>query len=159
MTEFQITYWRDLPSLVVARAGEVVVKAALAARLQEAIDEAAMRTGSSDADSYLAGWRRSDWMPADGTPADVCAGQAALLEDAWPAERVTHYLADRMHPPVTLAAADPAPSTAPGAGSVMSSGPVMGAGPVTGAGPAVATAAPAPAAAARVSSGSRGGTW
>lgn len=68
MTEFQITYWRDLPSLVVARAGEVVVKAALAARLQEAIDEAAMRTGSSDADSYLAGWRRSDWMPADGTP-------------------------------------------------------------------------------------------
>ena len=146
MTEFQITYWRDLPSLVVARAGEVVVKAALAARLQEAIDEAAMRTGSSDADSYLAGWRRSDWMPADGTPADVCAGQAALLEDAWPAERVTHYLADRMHPPVTLAAADPAPSTAPGAGSV-------------GAGPAVATAAPAPAAAVRVSSGSRGGTW
>ena len=146
MTEFQITYWRDLPSLVVARAGEVVVKAVLAARLQEAIDEAAMRTGSSDADSYLAGWRRSDWMPADGTPADVCAGQAALLEDAWPAERVTHYLADQMHPPVTLAAADPAPSTA------------LGAGPV-GAGPAVATAAPAPAAAVRVSSGSRGGTW
>ena len=53
MTEFQITYWRDLPSMVVARAGDETVKVQLAQRLQEAIDEAAMRLDAADADAYL----------------------------------------------------------------------------------------------------------
>lgn len=92
MTEFQITYWRDLPSLVVARHGDEIVKAALATRFQEAIDEAAVRTGSLDADSSLAGWRRSDWMVAEVDPAAVCAEQVAGLERAWPPERVSGLL-------------------------------------------------------------------
>ena len=62
-----MTYWRDLPSLVVARDGDDVTKAPLAQRFQEAIDEAAMRLGAVDSDAYLDGWRRSDWTPDDGT--------------------------------------------------------------------------------------------
>ena len=41
MTDYQVTRWRELPSMVTARSGEETVKATLAARFQEAIDEAA----------------------------------------------------------------------------------------------------------------------
>ena len=40
MAEIQVTWWRDLPSLVVARDGDDVVKVPLPPRFQEAIDEA-----------------------------------------------------------------------------------------------------------------------
>ena len=92
MTDFQVTSWRDLPSLVVARDGELVTKAPLAPRFQEAIDEAAMRLGESSSDAYLAGWTRSDWSPADGSPHDVCDRVVAELEEQWPAERLAAYL-------------------------------------------------------------------
>ena len=48
MAEIQVTWWRDLPSLVVARDGDDVVKVPLPPRFQEAIDEAAMRLGAVD---------------------------------------------------------------------------------------------------------------
>ena len=56
MAEYQITYWRDFPSMVVARSGDETVKVSLASRFQEAIDEAAMRLDAADADAYLDGW-------------------------------------------------------------------------------------------------------
>jgi hypothetical protein len=71
VTEYQITRWRDIPSLIVARSGEIVVKVSLPAMFQEAIDEAAMRLGEDDADAYLAGWVRSAWLVAEGTPDEV----------------------------------------------------------------------------------------
>ena len=61
MAEYQITYWRELPSLVVAREGDVQAKTQLAPRFQEAIDEAAMRLGEVSSDAYLEGWHRADW--------------------------------------------------------------------------------------------------
>ena len=61
MSEYQVTYWRDFPSMVVVRDGEETVKVSLASRFQEAIDEAAMRVGAEDADAYLDGWRKS-WI-------------------------------------------------------------------------------------------------
>ena len=64
MTEFRVTYWRDLPSLVTAREGEHTAKAALDARFMVAIDEAAMRLGATDSDAYLEGWRQSEWEVA-----------------------------------------------------------------------------------------------
>ena len=54
MTEYQITSWHQIPSMVVARNGDDIAKVQLAARFQEAIDEAAMRMGETDADAYLA---------------------------------------------------------------------------------------------------------
>src|SRR3954454_2991754 len=61
MTEYQVTRWRELPSMVAARAGDEIVKAQLASRFQEAIDEAAMRLGETGAQAYLA---RRDSQPA-----------------------------------------------------------------------------------------------
>jgi Virulence factor len=92
VTEYQVTYWRDLPSLVVARDGEAVTKAPLAPRFQEAIDEAAMRLGATGSDDYLAGWDRGEWTPSDAGPAEVCDRVVADLEAQWPPERVSTYL-------------------------------------------------------------------
>ena len=80
MTEYQITSWHQIPSMVLARNGDDVAKVQLAARFQEAIDEAAMRMGETDADAYLAGWAKSPWLEIDGTPADVAHRIATELE-------------------------------------------------------------------------------
>lgn len=92
MTQYQITYWQDLPSMVVAKLGEETVKVQLAQRLQEAIDEAAMRLGASDSDAYLAGWRRSDWLEADGDPTTVAEQISAELENEFTQEKITQFL-------------------------------------------------------------------
>ena len=92
MTDYQVTRWRDLPSMVAARAGAETVKAELAPRFQEAIDEAAMRLGDTGADAYMAGWERSPWTEADGTPTEVLDRVAAELDAEWPADRVARYL-------------------------------------------------------------------
>lgn len=92
MTQYQITYWQDLPSMVVAKLGEETVKVQLAQRLQEAIDEAAMRLGASDSDAYLAGWRRSDWIEADGDPTTVAEQISAELENEFTQEKITQFL-------------------------------------------------------------------
>ena len=83
-----MTSWRELPSMVAARAGDETVKAQLAPRFQEAIDEAAMRLGDSGADDYLAGWERTAWTSADGAPADVLDRVTAELDAAWPVEPI-----------------------------------------------------------------------
>lgn len=80
MAEYQVTEWHGIPSLVVARDGDVVAKVSLASRFQEAIDEAAMRMGETDADAYLAGWAKSPWVTAPGTPAEVAEAVAADLD-------------------------------------------------------------------------------
>jgi Virulence factor len=92
VAEYQVTRWRDLPSMVAARQGDEVVKTVLAPRFQEAIDEAAMRLGDTGSDDYLMGWDRTPWTAADGTPADVLDRVAAELDADWPAERITEYL-------------------------------------------------------------------
>ncbi len=92
MSEYQITYWQDLPSLVVARDGDDVTKASLTAKFQEAIDSAAMALGAVDSDAYLAGWRRSKWVPADGSPMEVCDEVVARLEEQWSAQALSSYL-------------------------------------------------------------------
>jgi hypothetical protein len=92
MAEYQVTRWRDLPSMVAARADEETVKSQLAPRFQEAIDEAAMRLGDTGADDYLAGWERSAWAEADGTPSEVLDRVVAELDADWPADRINRYL-------------------------------------------------------------------
>jgi hypothetical protein len=92
MTEYQVTRWRELPSMVAARARDETVKAELASRFQEAIDEAAMRLGDSGAGDYLAGWERTPWTTADGTPAEVLDRVTSELDAEWPAERIAEYL-------------------------------------------------------------------
>ena len=92
MAQYQITYWKELPSMVVAKQGDETVKIQLAQRLQEAIDEAAMRLGESDADAYLAGWSRSDWQEVDGDPTNVAESISAKLENEFTEEKIKTFL-------------------------------------------------------------------
>jgi len=92
VAEYQITSWRDLPSMVVAREGDAIAKAQLAARLQLAIDEAAMRLGDVGSDDYLAGWQKNDWTAGAGTPEELVAAVVSQLDDSWSQERIDAYL-------------------------------------------------------------------
>ena len=67
--------------MVVARDDADTVKVQLAARFQEAIDEAAMQAGAADSDAYLDGWVRSDWQDAEGSAAAVAEQVAKNLEE------------------------------------------------------------------------------
>ena len=92
MTEYQVTRWRELPSMVAARQGDDTAKVQLAARFQEAIDEAAMRLGDTGATDYLEGWDRTPWTEAEGAPAEVLDRVATELDAEWPAEKIAAYL-------------------------------------------------------------------
>ena len=93
MAEYQITYWRDIPSMVVAREGRRNRhKVELPARFQVAIDEAAMRAGAIGTDEYLDGWIRSDWQEQAGDPQEVAQAVAAQLETDYPPRRLRRML-------------------------------------------------------------------
>lgn len=93
MTEYQITYWNEIPAMVTARAGRRDrAKVELSARFGVAIDELAMRLGMTGTDGYLAAWHRSDWEHREGAPAEVAALVAAELEAAYPPERIREIL-------------------------------------------------------------------
>jgi hypothetical protein len=92
VTEFRVTYWRDLPSLVTAREGDHTAKAALDARFMVAIDEAAMRLGATDSEAYLEGWRQSDWEERAGTPDEVVTAVAEEIELHFDEKRVQNLL-------------------------------------------------------------------
>jgi hypothetical protein len=81
MAEYQITYWRDLPSMVTAREGRRnTSKVELPQRFQDAIDRAAMVMGLTGTDAYLEQWRRDGWQERAGTPEEVAQTVAAEVE-------------------------------------------------------------------------------
>ena len=92
MSEYQITYWRELPSLVVAREGDDQSKIQLAPRFQEAIDEAAMRLGDVSSGDYLEGWRRDEWTQGEGAPSELAGQIVARLEEEWSPEAIAAFL-------------------------------------------------------------------
>jgi hypothetical protein len=92
VTEFRVTFWRDLPSLVTAKNDDHTAKASLDARFMVAIDEAAMRLGATDSDAYLEGWRQSDWAERSGNPEEVVEAVARELEAEYDEGRVQEML-------------------------------------------------------------------
>jgi hypothetical protein len=93
VAEVQVTLWREIPSLVVARDGDEVIKSSLPARFQEAIDEAAMRLGAVGSDAYLEGWSRGPWTPVAGSATQAAEAVTAELETAWSREALEALLA------------------------------------------------------------------
>lgn len=93
MAEYQITYWKNIPSMVTARAGRRErAKAELGERFQHAIDEAAMRAGLIGTDAYLEQWRRGEWQEREGSVDAVAAAVAAELEAEYTPERLARML-------------------------------------------------------------------
>jgi len=78
--------------MVAAREADEIVKVMLDDRFQIAIDEVAMRLGSIDSDSYLAGWHTSQWADIEGKPVEVAAQIAESLETQFDQETLDTLL-------------------------------------------------------------------
>ncbi len=85
MAKLIITYWRDIPAQVTAKAGRKTAKIQLTDRFQEAIDMAAMRAGKEGTDAYLEDWRREQSECSDDIQA-VVKEHAQALEDKFTTE-------------------------------------------------------------------------
>jgi len=92
MAEYQVTYWKDIPTMVSAREGRNRTKAELSPRFMVAVDEAAMRLNLVGSDAYMEAWRRSEWQQRDGSPEEVAAAVAAELEAEYAPARVRALL-------------------------------------------------------------------
>jgi hypothetical protein len=92
MVEYQITYWREIPSMIVFKHESETVKSMLPNRFQEAIDEAAMRLGAIDSDAYLAGWTKSEWFEQAGDLSEISAKVVEDIESKYSAEKITELL-------------------------------------------------------------------
>ena len=81
-----------IPSMIAARDGDDVVEVSLPQRFQEAIDEAAMRLDAADADAYMNGWTRTEWMEQTGTPAQIAEAVSAELDKRFSQEHLDDIL-------------------------------------------------------------------
>jgi len=88
MAELVIVYWRDIPAQVIVKAGRKSEKRQLSDRFQEAIDMAAMRSGSAGTDAYLQEWRRAEPLPCGEELAAEADAAAARLEADYDRERL-----------------------------------------------------------------------
>jgi hypothetical protein len=88
MAKITVVYWRDIPAQVIAGTGRRAAKAPLSERFEQAIDRAAMRSGASETDAYLADWRKVLEGEAKGDAAEAAAARAAALEADWTPERL-----------------------------------------------------------------------
>ena len=94
MASLVITYWRDIPSQVVAKAGRSNEKRMLPDRFQEAIDMAAMRSGAAGTDDYLNEWRRGEAMECSDDLAGEVARAAETIDKDYGAERLKALIAN-----------------------------------------------------------------
>ena len=89
MTEYQITYWREIPSMVVARDEQGTVKALFSARFQEAIDEVAMRLDDIASENYLAAWTQGPWLVSDNTAGETAERITEEIENEFTEAKLT----------------------------------------------------------------------
>lgn len=92
VAEYQITYWRNIPSMAVFKDGDQIIKGIFSNRFQEAIDEAAMRLGETDSDAYLAGWHKSEWIQVSGDLAEINKEVITQFENEFTSEKLAEIL-------------------------------------------------------------------
>jgi hypothetical protein len=93
VANLNIIYWRDIPSQIVVKSGRNSAKRELTERFVKAIDAAAMRSGASGTDLYLAEWRRGAPIACgDDLEAEATAA-AARIEAEYDAARLGRLVA------------------------------------------------------------------
>ena len=93
MASLTLLYWRDIPSQVIVKAGRKAAKRELSERFIRAIDAAAMRSGASETDAYLADWRRADPVDCGDDLEAEAQAAAERLEAEYDAERLAKLAA------------------------------------------------------------------
>lgn len=94
MADVVIVYWRDIPAQVIVGKGRRAEKRILPERFEQAIDRAAMKTGTGDTDGYLAEWRKADPVKIDGDDSAVADAEAARLDGEFDRERLKALIAN-----------------------------------------------------------------
>ena len=89
MTQYQITYWREIPSMVVASDEQGTVKALFSPRFQEAIDEVAMRLNYIASDNYLAAWTQGPWLESDQSASETTERITLEIENDFNEEKLS----------------------------------------------------------------------
>ena len=87
MARITTVYWRDIPAQVIGGAGRRAAKHPLSERFEQAIDRAAMRSGASETDAYLADWRKVA-EEVEGDEAEAARLRAETLEAEWTEDRL-----------------------------------------------------------------------
>jgi len=88
VAQYQVLFWKHIPSQVMAWQGEVKAKRMLPDYFQAAIDAYAMKDGSTEMDAYLEGWRRGPVEERGGAPEEVIDSLVAELTAANPRSRL-----------------------------------------------------------------------
>jgi len=94
MAEVVIVYWRDIPAQVIVGKGRRGEKRILPERFEQAIDRAAMKTGESDSEAYLAGFRKADPVTVEGEDAAVADAEAARIDAEYDRDRIKALIAN-----------------------------------------------------------------
>ncbi len=94
MPDVTIVYWRDIPAQVIVGRGRRGTKLPLPERFEQAIDRAAMKSGAAESDDYMAGFRKADPIPVDGTDAEAAAATAARIETEYDHDRIKTLIAN-----------------------------------------------------------------
>lgn len=87
--QYQIIYWRDIPSQIKGKVGRKRVSRALSDRFMQIIDAAAMESGDTDTDQYLAEWKPSEWMDIEGDTDEFLDNLVAKLEAEYSGKRLS----------------------------------------------------------------------
>ena len=80
MPDITVIYWRDIPAQVMVGSGRRATKLPLAERFEKAIDRAAMKSGASGTDAYLADWRKAPGGSVEGDPDEAARRAADAIE-------------------------------------------------------------------------------
>lgn len=90
MAQYQVLYWKEIPSLVEATDGHETVQVPLTDRFQELIDAVAMIEGILGAEEYLEQWHKGPVRSREGSPEDVAERVAAEIEASFDDLRARH---------------------------------------------------------------------
>lgn len=80
MATYEVLYWQEFPSQIVAEDAENEVSLPLAEKFMDLIEAAAMSRGLAGADDYLAQWKWGDEEEREGTADKVARAVKAELE-------------------------------------------------------------------------------
>ena len=83
MAEYQILYWKHIPSGVKATDSQQTIRVSLPERFQQAIDRAAMLQGLVDTDSYTAQFHWGPVQKREGTAQEVAHAVVQELDAQW----------------------------------------------------------------------------
>ena len=89
LNDITLVCWRDIPAQVIVGKGRKAAKLVLPERFR-----AAMKTGASETDAYLAEWRKLPLTPAEGDPSDIAAREVARIDAEYDQDRIKALIAN-----------------------------------------------------------------